>query len=140
MAEKAITIRVTDSPPNPVVVSRPGKRPMTEGNGQRFRSRSMEIRAVRLRWVTWSDVCNLLGDVISPDNPGRYSAEFSDRCGEDGPYIELTIPTPDGQHIVRHGDWIVRRPDGAFHPYTPNIFEATYEPMTTIGATEEADG
>lgn len=95
----------------------------------KFRKLPVEIEAVQLRWTNWStEVCNLLGDIISETNPGRSVQTFSDTCGEEGPYIELTIPTLEGDHIARHGDWIIKGVAGEFYPCKPDIFAATYEP------------
>jgi hypothetical protein len=53
---------------------------------------------------------------------------FVDTCGEKGPdYIELTIPTLEGDHVARHGDWIIKGVKGEFYPCKPDIFAATYE-------------
>lgn len=93
-----------------------------------YREKSVVIEAVRLQWATWNDVCEFLGDIISPANPARPTKEFSDTCGEPGPdYIELTIPTLEGNHLARHGDWIIKGVSGEFYPCKPDIFEATYE-------------
>ena len=96
----------------------------------KFRKKPVEIEAVQLRWTTWNEICDFLGDIISENNPGRSVQGFSDTCGEEGPpYIELTIPTLEGDHIARHGDWIIRGVKGEFYPCKPDIFEATYEPV-----------
>lgn len=75
-------------------------------------SAAVPERAVRLTWVTWGDVCDLVGGAISPANPGRFADGCADACGETGPFIELTLPTRDGLRVVRHGEWIVRMTDG----------------------------
>lgn len=85
------------------------------------------IEAVQLRWTTWQEMCDLLGPIISEANPGRSVPTFSDTCDEDAPYIELTISTLEGEHIARHGDWIIKGVQGEFYPCKPDIFAATYE-------------
>jgi hypothetical protein len=97
----------------------------------RFRKKPVEVEAVQLRWATWSELCKFMGDIIGPDNPGRFSSQFSDACGEDGPYIELDIPTLEGVMIARHGDWIIKGVQGEFYPCKPDIFAATYEAVVT---------
>lgn len=94
----------------------------------KFRKKPVIIEAVQLRWTTWSEICDFLGDIISPENPARNSCDYSDTCGELSPYIELTIPTLEGNHIAKHGDWIIKGVNGEFYPCKPNIFEKTYEP------------
>lgn len=98
----------------------------------KFRKKPVVIEAVQLRWSTWNEVCELLGDVIGEHNPGREipAEEASDTCGEPGPtYIALDVTTLHGETAtVRHGDWIAAEPmPGRFYPIKPDIFEATYE-------------
>jgi hypothetical protein len=96
----------------------------------RWRKKPIEIEAVQLRWATWNEVCDFLGDIVSLANPARYISgeEASHTCGEPGPqYIALTIPTLEGDHTALHGDWIIKGVKGEFYPCKPDIFEATYE-------------
>lgn len=93
-----------------------------------YRKKPVVIQAVQLNWANWNEVCDFLGNIISSENPARPVATYSDMCGETaGPYIELTIPTLEGDHIARHGDWIIRGVNGEFYPCKPDIFAATYE-------------
>ncbi len=95
----------------------------------KYRKKPVVVEAVQLRWTTWSEMCGFLDDIISEENPARWSVDtFSDKCGEVGPpFIELTIPTLEGEHIARHGDFIIKGVQGEFYPCKPDIFEATYE-------------
>ena len=95
----------------------------------KYRKRPVVIDAVQLCWRQWGAVCDLFdGAVIGPENPARSVETFSDKCGEEaGPWIELTIPTLEGEHIARHGDWIIKGVAGEFYPCKPDIFAATYE-------------
>lgn len=97
----------------------------------KFRKKPVEIEAVQLCWRNWNAVCDFLGDIVGPHNPGRSVPTFSDTCGEtengDALWIELTIPTLEGDHIARHGDWIIKGVKGEFYPCKPDIFAATYE-------------
>ena len=89
----------------------------------KFRKKPVVIDAVQLRWTTWNEVCEFLGDIISADNPGRNVETYSDTCGEVGPpYIEITIPTKEGDMIAQHGDWIIKGIVGEFYPCKPDIF------------------
>lgn len=93
----------------------------------KFRSKIVEIDAVQLRWTNWSDICDFLNGIVSPSNPGRNVETFSDTCGELGPYIELTIPTLEGDMVARHGDYIIKGTEGEFYPCKPSVFERKYE-------------
>jgi hypothetical protein len=45
----------------------------------------------------------------------------------------LVIPTLEGDHVARPGDWIIRGVKGELYPCQPDIFEATYEPVVPAG-------
>ena len=94
----------------------------------KYQKKPATIEAVQLTWQTWDEVCNLLDGVISEKNPSRMVETFSDGCGEEGPFMELTIPKLDSDLIVRHGDWIIKGANGWLWSCEPGIFEATYEP------------
>lgn len=89
---------------------------------KKYRKKPVVVEAVQLNWENWGDICEFLGDIISEKNPGRYEE------GSGMERIELTIPTKEGDMIVRHGDYIIKGIAGEFYPCKPEIFEATYEP------------
>lgn len=96
----------------------------------RFRKRPVEIEAVQLRWSTWSELGDFMPNVISTANPARGVETYSDTCGEQGPqYIEITIPTLEGNMIAKHGDWIIKGISGEFYPCKNSIFVQTYDPV-----------
>jgi len=41
----------------------------------------------------------------------------------------VIIPTLEGNHLAREGDWIIKGVKGEFYPCKPDIFEQTYEPV-----------
>ncbi len=97
----------------------------------KFRKKPVVIEAVRLTWKTWGEICDFLGDIVSPENPARSVETYSDKCGEVGPvFIELTIPTLEGGMTAKHGDWIIRGVKGEIYPCKPDIFDATYDPVS----------
>ena len=93
----------------------------------KYRKKPVEIEAVQLCWKNWDAVCEFLGDIISEDNPGRSTNECVDSCGEYPPFIEITIPTLEGNHTARHGDFIIKGVQGEFYPCKPDIFKQTYD-------------
>ena len=93
----------------------------------RFRKKPIVIEAEQLCWKNWSGM-TLLEGIVSEKNPARTVSTFSDMCGEGPEYIEVTIPTLEGDHVAKHGDWIIRGVKGEVYPCKPDIFEATYEP------------
>lgn len=42
--------------------------------------------------------------------------------------LGIVIPTLEGDHLARPGDWIIKGVKGEFYPCKPDIFQATYEP------------
>ncbi len=43
------------------------------------------------------------------------------------PNVSIIIPTLEGNHEARIGDWIIKGIRGEFYPCKPDIFEQTYE-------------
>ncbi len=94
----------------------------------KYRKKPVVIEAVQLCWKNWGELCDFVGDIINENNPGRYTDAYSSTCGEPGPeYIELDIPTLEGTHLAKHGDFIIKGVHGEFYPCKPDIFAETYE-------------
>lgn len=49
----------------------------------------------------------------------------------------LTIQTPEGDMIATTGDWIIKGIKGEFYPCKPDIFEATYEAVSSEEKIDE---
>ena len=47
------------------------------------------------------------------------------------------IPTLEGEHIAKEGDWIIKGVKGEFYPCKPDIFAMTYEPVIQGGNNEQ---
>lgn len=89
----------------------------------KFRKKPVVIEAVQLNWRNWPEICDFLG-ILS----ARHVDTYSDQCGEEATgWIELTIPTLEGDMIAKHGDWIIKGVKGEFYPCKPDIFATTYE-------------
>ena len=43
--------------------------------------------------------------------------------------LSLFIPTLEGEHEAKRGDWIIRGIKGEFYPVRDDIFRETYEPV-----------
>lgn len=104
----------------------------------KYRKKPVEIEAVQLRWTTWNEVCDFVGEAFRDANPtGAWNipeSEASDTCGEVGPhFIAMNVRTTHGElAVVRHGDWII--PDskpGTFYPCKPDVFARTYDEVAT---------
>jgi len=45
----------------------------------------------------------------------------------------LLIPTLEGLHLARQGDWVIKGVKGELYPCKPDIFEMTYEEVDVGG-------
>src|SRR2546430_4754922 len=63
-----------------------------------------------------------------PNNDGHVHAGV----GYTPPSGELTIPTLEGNHQARPGDYIIRGVKGEFYPCKPEIFRMTYEGVNNM--------
>lgn len=86
------------------------------------------------------------GDVVRyhrhPDDPGTRACQH---CGKTM-HVHGWIDTKEGGHIVCPGDWIITGVQGEHYPCKPDIFAATYEPVSAptshpipTGATGDAE-
>lgn len=108
-----------------------------------YRKKPVEVEAVQLRWDTWSEMCEFAGVGSDEGQPhgvyvfpnGTYSTE-PPFIGEDIPSvffdarIGLLIPTLEGTMLAMENDWVIRGVKGELYPCKPDIFEATYEPVS----------
>jgi hypothetical protein len=92
----------------------------------KFVSKPIVIEAVQLNWKNWQEIVKFMDNLITMHN--HYSVNtYSDTCNETGPWIELVIPTLEGDMIARHGDWIIKGTKGEFYPCKPDVFATKYE-------------
>jgi len=110
----------------------------------KFRKKPVVIEAVQLLWSTWGEMCDHAG--VGKLSDGKPEGCFLTMSGEasdvpvkvtDGPddhgasaHIGLRIPTLEGLMLGREGDWIIKGVKGELYPCKPDIFVATYEPVT----------
>lgn len=88
----------------------------------KFRKKPVVVDAVRWTGSNGSEIMDFLGYEL----PWRTNPDDT-----------LTIPTLEGDHLARPGDWIIRGVQGEFYPCKPEIFKATYEP---VAASPSAGG
>jgi hypothetical protein len=87
----------------------------------KFRKKPVEIEAVQ--WDgTATGATPIIDWVLAT---GERSARYDD---EHEPVLQ--IDTLEGTMRASAGDWIIRGVKGEFYPCKPDIFEATYEPVT----------
>ena len=94
-----------------------------------YRKKEPPVLALQLNWKNWDEMCSFLVKILSTNNPARQTDDFSDKCGEAAPYLELTVPTMRGRWVVRHGDYIVYDERDVFVVLKPEEFNKLYEPI-----------
>jgi len=98
-----------------------------------FRKKPVEIEAMQLLWENWNDVCDFVG--VGKMEDGKPTGVYIDTEGNvtEGATetIGLAIPTLEGVMIARQDDWIIRGVQGEFYPIKADIFEATYDRVTS---------
>ena len=62
-----------------------------------------------------------------PDTPGDQPCKICGRAMHDHGWVD----TLEGGHVVCPGDWIIQGVKGEYYPCKPDIFAATYEPVST---------
>ena len=92
----------------------------------KYRKKPVVIEA--MQWEQAADaetICEWSGFVVDWDEEtaGPLSAEDED-------WGLLTVETLEGTHTATPGDWVIRGVAGEFYFCKPDIFEATYEPVT----------
>lgn len=82
-----------------------------------FKKKPVQIEAMQYTAESCRDLCQWAGIPHGPNN---------DDCG----VASLFIQTLEGEMEARPGDWVIRGVKGEFYPCKPDIFAATYEPVT----------
>lgn len=77
----------------------------------KFRKKPVVIEAIQYTGDNTKEVKEFSGGIISKST-----------C-----YSNLTIPTLEGNHVAKVGDWIIKGVKGELYPCKPDIFEQTYE-------------
>ena len=95
----------------------------------RFRKKPVEIEAVRFKFVEE-------GCPIFADHPPEWVLDgFSIGLDEPGAiFVQagvLRVRTHQGVADVNPGDVLIQQIDGEINPCRPDLFAATYEPVTT---------
>lgn len=94
---------------------------MTSTQDEREYRKTATIRAVQ--W--WKD----------GDHPAVVRKSARNRYADEGvPWIE----TLEGGHVVTPGDWIATGVKGEHWPIKPDVFAATYEPVSSLPAPDTA--
>ena len=86
----------------------------------KYRKKPVEIEAVLFTRETFDEVVRFTN--------GKANDLRIPRCPEG--QAMCVIPTLEGNHIAREGDYIIKGVHGEFYPCKPDIFAKTYEDAT----------
>ncbi len=93
--------------------------PHRKGGRMKFRKKPVVVEAYQWTGTSLLDLKNFREAHNLPHWP------IASRNGMTG----ICIPTLEGDHIARKGDWIIKGVAGEYYPCKPDIFEATYDPL-----------
>lgn len=89
----------------------------------KFRKKPVEIEAMRWTGDNTRDVALWVEPKLAPFAMpnGWWLKQLENKA------FHLVIPTLEGDHEARPGDWIIRGVAGEYYPCKPEIFAATYD-------------
>lgn len=97
----------------------------------KFRVRST-VDAVQLRWDTWNEVCDLIGE-FNEDIRGVYIDKFDQVhdhfMGADARIGLRYVDSEGCDQVAFQDDWIIRGFAGRIFHWPAETFAATYEPV-----------
>jgi hypothetical protein len=88
----------------------------------KYRKKPVVIEAMEWDGTSESAIAIINWANKSPGSIKYYSADESARG-----FVELVVPTLEGDMVARPGDFIIRGVQGEFYPCKPDIFRETYE-------------
>ncbi|UYQ70981.1 hypothetical protein OF122_13025 [Pelagibacterium flavum] len=96
----------------------------------KFRKRPVVIDAVQVHPGCFSGnpVISAESMLATEEGLSRIGAPTQGWKWRGGKESGLVIPTLEGDHLARPGDWVIKGVQGEFYPCKPDIFAATYEP------------
>lgn len=87
-----------------------------------YRKKPVEVEAVRFGKHNGLEVAEWCGGKLANEDPNRKQQWLP---------TFISIPTLEGTMQARLGDWIIKGVNGEFYSCKPDIFEQTYERVTT---------
>lgn len=101
-----------------------------------FRKKPVVIEAVQNNGM-WSTVRNWFIEITGPDRLIMPVGSFPPiTLNEDG---SLSIHTLEGTMKADVGDWVIRGGKGEYYPCKPDIFEATYELVSSPPSPQDKE-
>jgi hypothetical protein len=95
---------------------------------ERFRKKPVVIRAIKLSWENWNDICDFMGvGLLEEGKPEGCYVDDDGHPTNHSNRLGISIPTLEGVMIGVEGDWIIEGVAGEFYPCRDQIFWATYE-------------
>ena len=98
-----------------------------QSSAMTYIKKPVEIEAVQFSRNNWNEI-------LLFTNNTAHTLSIEKRI--DG-IATCIIPTLEGEHIAKEGDWIIKGVKGEFYPCKPDIFAMTYEPVIQGGNNEQ---
>ena len=97
----------------------------------KFRKKPVEIEAMQYDG-TPETATQIIDWALPQGTTITFHCESGEECRKG--VHDLRIPTLEGVMTASPGDWIIRGVQGEFYPCKPDIFDATYEPVSEVSA------
>lgn len=106
-----------------------------------FRKKPVVIQAMPLEWGTWNAMCAFadVGKLADGKPEGCYVSQEGQPTDKLTDEIGLMIPTLEGIHLARQGDYVIRGVKGELYPCKPDIFAMTYESVDVYSSSAGLD-
>lgn len=102
-------------------------------SAEKYRKKPVEVEAVQFTGVNHREVCEFITTSVEHDHYDEDGFSFDPTDPSADPAEGLgtfTIRTLEGDMTATAGAFIIRGVQGEYYPCKPDIFAATYEPVT----------
>ena len=87
----------------------------------KYRKRPIVVEAIQFTGANRLDMKDFCPSLVTrgiDDSGAEYTLRFP------------RVQTPEGEMLLREGYWLIKGIQGEFYPCDPNVFAATYDPVT----------
>lgn len=94
-----------------------------------YRKKPIVIEAVQWTGRNFDEICNFMQEFYGHKVAYEDAEELANKTGE------LYIKTLEGIMTATKGDYIIKGIKGEYYPCKPDVFEATYEDVSSVTIT-----
>lgn len=92
----------------------------------KYKKKPVEIEAVQFNGRNVGDIEAFVGKKLK----SRVFSDAAYQAGAGAPLFEIDIETLEGTMTASPNDYIIKGVKGEFYPCKPDIFKATYDPIS----------